>query len=138
MNARKLSLSIVTPTTVASTIVTAIIGLTALSVPAFGHHAASMFDRERTIDLTGTVREFQWTNPHIWIQVEIANENGEMEEWSVEGGVPNRLFRAGWRSNSFRPGDKVTVRGFPMRDGGRAALFIGAKLPDGSTLGRYE
>ena len=119
-------------------IVTSLVGVTGLSVAALAHHAAAMFDRERTIELTGSVREFQWTNPHIWIQVEVPNENGEIEEWSVEGGVPNRLFRAGWRPNSFEPGDQVTIRAFPMRDGGRAALFVGARLPDGSTLGRYE
>lgn len=119
-------------------VVTSLVGVTGLSVSALAHHAAAMFDRERTIELTGRVREFQWTNPHIWIQVEVPNENGEIEEWSVEGGVPNRLFRAGWRPNSFEPGDQVTIRGFPMRDGGRAALFVGARLPDGSTLGRYE
>ncbi len=123
--------------TMAATAVSAII-FVSVTGPALAHHAASMFDRERTVELTGTVREFQWTNPHIWIQIQVANENGDMEEWSVEGGVPNRLFRAGWRPNSFEPGDEVTIRGFPMRDGGRAALFIGARLPDGSTLGRYE
>ncbi len=119
-------------------IVTSMAGLGAPAVPAVAHHASSMFDRERTIELVGRVREFQWTNPHIWIQVEVPNENGELEEWSIEGGVPNRLFRAGWRPNSFKPGDEVTIRGFPMRDGGKAALFIGAKLPDGATLGRYQ
>ena len=132
------------PSTIAASLMaasaTAVLAVGVATVPgsAVAHHAASMFDRERTIELTGAVREFQWTNPHIWIQVEVANESGEIDEWSVEGGVPNRLYRAGWRPTSFEPGDEVTIRGFPMRDGGRAALFIGAKLPDGSTLGRYE
>jgi hypothetical protein len=104
---------------------------------AYAHHAATMFDREQTIELVGTVREFQWTSPHVWIQVQVANEAGEVEEWSIEGGTPSRLYRAGWRPTSFRPGDAVTIRGNPMRDGGKAALFIGAKLEDGSTLGQY-
>lgn len=110
-------------------------GLASTSV---AHHAASMFDRTQTIELSGEVVEFQWTSPHIWIQVTVRNEAGELEEWSVEGGVPNRLYRAGWRPNSFEPGDDVTIRGNPMRDGGKAALFIGARLADGSTLGRFE
>ena len=109
-----------------------------LAFPAFAHHAGSMFDREQQVELVGVIREFQWTNPHIWIQVEVPSDNGDLEEWSVEGGVPNRLFRAGWRPTSFEPGDQVTIRGFPMRDGGKAALFIGAKLSDGSTLGRFQ
>jgi hypothetical protein len=97
-----------------------------------------MFDRTKTIELSGEVVEFQWTSPHIWIQVNVRNEAGEIEEWSIEGGVPNRLYRAGWRPNSFEPGDAVTIRGNPMRDGGKAALFIGARLADGSTLGSFE
>ncbi len=110
---------------------------TAGSIDADAHHAATMFDREQTVELAGTVREFQWTSPHIWIQVEITNDAGELEEWSIEGGTPSRLYRAGWRPTTFQPGDVVTIRGHPMRDGGNAALFIGAKLEDGATLGRF-
>ena len=105
---------------------------------ARAHHAATMFDRDQTIELAGVVRDFQWTSPHIWIQVEIENAAGETEEWSIEGGTPSRLYRAGWRPTSLNPGDAVSIRGYPMRDGGKAALFIGAKLADGSTLGRYQ
>ncbi|MDX1563222.1 MAG: DUF6152 family protein [Gammaproteobacteria bacterium] len=114
------------------------IGAATASHIAEAHHAATMFDREQTVELVGTVREFQWTNPHIWIQVQVPNADGAVEEWSIEGGVPSRLFRSGWRPNSFEPGDAVTIRAYPMRDGGKAGLFIGAKLPDGSTLGRYD
>lgn len=121
---------------ISAAVISAIIG--GIAVTATAHHAATMFDRERTVDLVGRVVEFQWTSPHIWIQIAVENSDGDVEEWSIEGGVPNRLYRAGWRPNSFEPGDEVTIRGFPMRDGGKAALFIGAKLPDGSTLGRYE
>ncbi|GIT15252.1 MAG: hypothetical protein CM1200mP36_10080 [Gammaproteobacteria bacterium] len=71
------------------------VNLTGFSVEA--HHSGNMFDRERTVELTGTVKEFQWTNPHIWIQVLVPTAGGGVEEWSIEGGVPNRLFRAGWR-----------------------------------------
>ena len=117
--------------------VAALVAASSLGTAA-AHHAATMFDRDRTVELVGTVREFQWTNPHIWIQIQVPNDAGELDEWSIEGGVPNRLFRAGWRPNSFKPGDEVTIRAFPMRDGGKAGLFIGARLPDGSTLGRYQ
>ncbi len=106
-------------------------------LPGQAHHAAAMFDRNQTVNLVGEIVEFQWTSPHIWIQISVEKEDGELEEWSVEGGVPNRLFRAGWRPNSFEPGDQVIIRGNPMSDGGKAALFIGARLADGSTLGRF-
>jgi len=110
---------------------------TSQSQQANAHHAATMFDREQTIELAGIIREFQWTSPHIWIQVQVDNGSGDIEEWSIEGGTPSRLYRAGWRPTSFNSGDAVTIRGHPMRDGGMAALFIGAKFEDGSTLGRY-
>ena len=116
----------------------AVLTTAAFAATGHAHHAASMFDRSKTIELSGEIVEFQWTSPHIWIQINIENEDGELEEWSVEGGVPNRLYRAGWRPNSFEPGDRVSIRGSPMQDGGKAALFIGARLADGSTLGRYE
>ena len=112
--------------------------LIVFTLPVSAHHAASMFDRNESVDLVGKIVEFQWTNPHIWIQISVESKDGELEECSVEGGVPNRLYRSGWRPNSFVPGQSVTVRGFPMRNGGKAALFIGAKLEDGSTLGRFE
>ena len=112
--------------------------LMVFTLPVSAHHAASMFDRNESVDLVGKIVEFQWTNPHIWIQISVENKDGELEEWSIEGGVPNRLYRSGWRPNSFVPGQSVTVRGFPMRNGGKAALFVGAKLEDGSTLGRFE
>lgn len=111
------------------------LGLVCFSAGA--HHSGNMFDREQTVELTGTVKEFQWTNPHIWIQVLVPGPDGALQEWSIEGGVPNRLFRAGWRPTSFEPGDEVTIIANPMRDGAAGGAFIGAKLADGSTLGRY-
>ena len=111
------------------------LSLTGFSVDA--HHSGNMFDRERTVELTGTVKEFQWTNPHIWIQVLVPSAGGEVEEWSIEGGVPNRLFRAGWRPASFEPGDEVMIVANPMIDGAKGGAFVGAKLADGTTLGRF-
>ena len=102
------------------------------------HHAATMFDRDQVIELSGEIVEFQWTSPHVWIQVNVENDSGEVVEWSVEGSVPNRLYRAGWRPTTFKPGDQVTIHAAPMRNGAPAALFIGARLADGSTLGRFE
>ena len=107
-------------------------------VTSTAHHAATMFDREQTVELSGEIVEFQWTSPHVWIQINVENESGEPVEWSVEGSVPNRLYRAGWRSTTFQPGDRVTIHAAPMRNGAPAALFIGARLADGSTLGRFE
>ena len=101
------------------------------------HHSGAMFDREKVIELKGTVKELQWSNPHIWIQV-VVQENGAPKEWSLEGGSPNTLSRQGWRSTTFKPGDEVTVRFNPMKDGTAAGAFVGAKFSDGKTIGRWD
>jgi hypothetical protein len=113
------------------------LALATLAVPATAHHSSAMFDKETVREVRATVKEFQWTNPHIWIQVLIENADGESEEWSIEGGGTNTLFRRGWRPNSFAPGDEIEIRFYPMRDGSAAGGFIGAKLADGSTLGDW-
>ena len=110
----------------------------AVSVSAWAHHSASMFDQTQTLDVTAEVKEFQWTNPHVWIQIYVENDDGAQVEWSIEGGGRNSLARNGWRPTTFEPGDVVQIRFNPMRDGSAAGLFVGAKLPDGSTLGRWE
>ena len=110
----------------------------AMSAPLAAHHSAAMFDDEKVVELNGTIKEMQWTNPHIWIQVVVDN-NGQKTEWSVEGGSPNTLSRNGWRSTTFKFGDAVTVRVNPMKDGTAGGQFIGAKFKEtGKTIGRWE
>ena len=106
--------------------------------PLLAHHSAAMFDDAKVSELSGTVKELQWANPHIWLQV-IVEENGKKTEWSFEGGSPNSLSRQGWRATTFKPGDKVTVRFNPMKDGTPAGQFVGAKFAaDGKTIGRWQ
>jgi hypothetical protein len=102
------------------------------------HHSGAMFDDGKTVELTGTVKEFQWKNPHIWIQVMVKDADGSLKEWSVEGGGPNSLSRNGWRPSTFKAGEAVTIRIHPMRDGSAAGNFVGVKWPDGRTLGRWN
>ncbi|HEY7190342.1 MAG TPA: DUF6152 family protein [Vicinamibacterales bacterium] len=108
-----------------------------VALPVSAHHSGAMFDREKVIELKGTVKELQWSNPHIWIQV-VVQENGAPKELSLEGGSPNTLSRSGWRSTTFKPGDEVTVRFNPMKDGTPAGAFVGAKFSDGKTIGRWD
>ena len=115
----------------------AVIALALLDMPVVAHHFFAMFDVSKTMVLEGTVKEFQWTNPHIWIQVNI-DKAGTKEEWSFEGGSPNSLSRQGWKKATFEPGAQVTIRFNPMRDGTHAGQFIAAKFADGKTLGRWE
>ena len=108
-----------------------------VAAPLTAHHSAAMFDNTKTTEVSGTVKEFQWANPHIWIQVNV-DKAGTKEEWSFEGGSPNSLSRQGWKKGTFEPGAQVTIRFNPMRDGTHAGQFIAAKFADGKTLGRWE
>lgn len=110
----------------------------AMAAPVAAHHSAAMFDDAKVVELKGTVKELQWANPHIWLQI-IVDEKGRKTEWSLEGGSPNSLSRQGWRSTTFKPGDVVTVRFNPMKDGTPAGAFIGARFDgDGRTIGRWQ
>ena len=106
--------------------------------PLAAHHSAAMFDDTKVVELRGTVKALQWTNPHVWLQV-MVGDHGSATEWSFEGGSPNSLSRQGWRSTTFKAGDVVTVRLRPMKDATAAGQFIGAKFAaDGHTVGRWE
>lgn len=93
-----------------------------------------MFDRTSEVVLAGTVKEFQYTAPHSWVQVIVENENGEMVEWSIEGAAPNVLLRRGIKPTSLNPGEAVSVRAHPMVDGQPGALIINVTKLDGSVL----
>ena len=122
---------------IALIIVASIIGFMPDSRLAMAHHSGAMFDKEVVRQRSATVREFQWTNPHVWIQIYFENENGDQEEWRIEGGGPNTLFRRGWRPNSFKPGDIVEIKFNPVLEGSTAGFFVGATLADGKTLGNW-
>jgi hypothetical protein len=113
-----------------------VLGLLALisSASAWAHHSFAMFDQTKTVTLKGSVIEFQWTNPHAFLHVEVV-EGGKKTAWHVELNSPNNLRRQGWRATSVKAGDMVTVKINPLRDGTPGGLFNSVTLPDGSTLG---
>ena len=88
-----------------------------LSGPALAHHAFAMFDTNREVLLDGTVKEFQWTNPHTWVQLLVKDASGKEVEWAIEGSSPNNLSRFGWTRNSVKTGDHVQVVVHPLKDG---------------------
>lgn len=107
-------------------------------VPALAHHSFAMFDRNKELTLIGTVKEFQWTNPHIWIQVVVPNKRGGADEWSVEGASPNGLKRQGWTRTSLKVGDRVQVKIHPLKSGEKGGSFLSMVLPDGRFLGERQ
>jgi uncharacterized protein DUF6152 len=107
-----------------------------LCAPAYApaHHSFAMFDREHTVVISGVVRDFQWTNPHSWIQVTVTDAAGKVAEWSLEGGSPGILSRNGWKRTSLTPGEKVTIELYPLKSGEAGGSFIEVKKADGSKL----
>jgi hypothetical protein len=109
--------------------------LAGTALPAMAHHSFSMFDEKKEVVLKGAVKEFQWGNPHTWIQLNVTDASGKVVEWSIEGGSPNLVGRQGWKRNTFKPGDQVEITVHPMRDGQPGGSFMRAVLADGRKLG---
>jgi len=102
------------------------------AIPAFGHHSfAAEFDDKQPVTLDGTVAKFDFMNPHSWIYLDVTKPDGTVERWSVETGSTNALFRRGWRKDSLRAGDHVTIDAYRAKDGSRTANASQVKLPDG-------
>ena len=99
--------------------------------PVQAHHSGAMFDYTRSETFEGTVKEFQWTNPHSWLQLLVADSHGQEVEWSLELGPLVGLQRAGWKPRSLQPGDKVKVIINPLRDGSHGGRLVTVTLPDG-------
>lgn len=110
----------------------------ALSIqPVLAHHSGAGFGKD-TKEITGTVKQFQFMNPHSWIQVNVVDATGKTVEWSVEWGSPNQLGREGIRPATFSPGAKVTMKVHPMANGSPMGSFIAAKMDDGSVVGKWD
>jgi hypothetical protein len=116
-----------------------VIVLALIGTSAFAHHSRSMFDQTKQVTLVGTVKEFQWTNPHCWIQVLVPDPNNpgaEPVEWGIEMGAPVEMMRKGWKPGSLNPGDKVTILVNPLRDGQHGGLVLSVTGPDGKIIVR--
>lgn len=100
---------------------------------AYAHHSMTGFDRNKTVKLTGTVKQFKWANPHSWIELEVPNDKGVVETWNLEMTAPGILARAGWKSTLLKPGDKVTIMAHPLVSGEIGGQFVSVTLADGST-----
>ena len=107
----------------------------AVAAPAVAHHSYAMFDAAKTTAVEGTVKQFQWTNPHSWVYVTVTDAAGQPVDWAIEMGAPNGLVRQGWTPKTLTPGMKVKVTMHPLRDGKPGGQFMSATLPDGKQLG---
>ena len=116
----------------------AVVSIAALASLAAGqalaHHSFAMFDRDKQITISGTVKDFQYTNPHSWILITAPGANGASVEWSFESEGPSTLLRNGVKHSSILPGEKVTAHAFPMRDGRPAGSLISITKADGTVV----
>ena len=120
------------------TVMTAALCSALQALPSHAHHSGVLWDSTRTVTLTGTVREFQWTNPHCWIQLLVADgadASGTAVEWSVEMAAPGQVLRGGWKPGTLMPGQRIRVTIHPARDGTHAGNFVSASGPAGEPLG---
>jgi len=104
------------------------------AAPAAAHHSFAVFDMSAQKTVTGTVKRVDWTNPHIWIWIDVANDKGGADIFGFEGMSPNYLERRGWKRTTLKAGDKITVVYRPLRDGANGGMFMSTKLADGTAL----
>jgi hypothetical protein len=102
---------------------------------ALAHHSFAMFDQSKSVTLQGTVKDFRWSNPHVFIQLLVKNDAGNEDEWSIEMTSPEHLARVGWKPGTLKPGDKVTLVIHPMRDGVKGGQYLSGTGPGGPLTG---
>lgn len=105
------------------------------AAPALAHHSNSAYQVDEIITLTGTVKEWRWSNPHTWLYMTVEDESGNATEWAVEGRAPGILGRAGWSSTVLAPGETVTVHASPSKDGSQVGIIARVTKADGTILG---
>jgi hypothetical protein len=106
----------------------------AVSATVAAHHSFAMFDTTSPITLTGAVTDFQWTNPHAYIELDVTTA-GVTKHWSIELGSPSILQRAGWKFSTLKAGDKIVAVVAPLKNGDPGSLLVRLTLADGRVLG---
>jgi hypothetical protein len=102
---------------------------------ALAHHSPIVFDRTHQITIEGIVTEFKWSSPHSWIHLDVKDEKGVVGNWGIEMNPASLLARVGWKSTTIKPGDKVSITVYPLRNNEKGGQYVSIKLPDGKTLG---
>jgi hypothetical protein len=114
--------------------IAAVAGSLVLALPAAAHHSTAMFDFSKSVEIKGTIKEFQWTNPHTWTKVDVEGGGSAVVEYGLEGMSPNYLSRNGWSKRSLKTGDKVILQVYPLKDGRPGGFMVSVKLADGTVL----
>jgi hypothetical protein len=110
-----------------------------ISGACLAHHSGALWDTSKTETLEGTVKQFQWNNPHCWIQLLVAGDTtGTTQEWSIEMAAPIQVLQGGWKPSTLKSGDRVQVRLHPARDGSHSGNFVSALRADGQPIGKAQ
>ena len=116
-------------------LVATVIAVLLAATSALAHHSNSAFDGDKVMVLTGTVTEWKWTNPHVWIFLSVDDPKGGKVQWEIEGRTPGQLVRAGWSRTTLKAGETITVDFSPAKDGTRTGLLTRVRRADGSVVG---
>ncbi|MBO9602827.1 MAG: hypothetical protein J7496_10005 [Novosphingobium sp.] len=108
--------------------------IVSLAQPALAHHSFAMFDMKKNIKIRGTLREFQWTNPHVFLEILVKDPKGATTNWSIEAGAPNILTRQGWKRSIFTPGEQLEVELHPLRSGAPGGAIVSVRKADGTVI----
>ena len=109
------------------------LGAAGASTDVAAHHSFAMFALDKIVTVDGVVKDYHFAMPHVWLYTTIAGSSGP-EEWGFECHAPNLVARKGWKSSTFKPGDKITIRMHPMKDGSKAGSVITVTLANGQVL----
>ena len=104
------------------------------ALPASAHHSFAMFDHAKRSTLSGTVKDFEWINPHTWVHLTTVDATGKQTTWSFEAGSVRQLVAAGWKQDSLKVGDKIEMTFHPLKDGSYGGQILTVMLPNGSKL----
>jgi hypothetical protein len=115
-----------------------VIAVLLAAASALAHHSNSAFDGDKVMVLKGTVTEWKWTNPHVWIFLSVDDGNGGKVQWEIEGRTPGQLVRAGWSRTILKPGETITVDFSPAKDGSRTGLLTRVLRADGTVVGQQQ
>jgi hypothetical protein len=109
------------------------VAVSLFAVPALAHHSFAMFDQTKQTTVTGTAKEFEWINPHVWLHI-TSDVNGRQVTWSFEGGSTGQLTQSGWVRDSLKGGERIEVTFHPLKDGSYGGQLLNVKFPDGKEL----
>jgi hypothetical protein len=102
-----------------------------VSRPLFAHHSSAAYDMEHPVNMKGVVTNMEWTNPHVFIFLDVKDDSGSVEEWRVEGNSPNMLVRTGWKREMIKAGDQLLVNGAPAKNGSKVMRLVTLTLANG-------